>query len=121
LEVNGYKYDDSDEIKLKELTEQISSKIDIYCLVIHPTVEATAVVNGNYYHVDGPYTARPILTTGAGDNFNAGFCLGQILSLSPEQSLILGVATSGYYVRNAKSPSFEILKEFLNNWREENI
>lgn len=121
LEVNGYKYDDSDEIKLKELTEQISSKIDIYCLVIHPTVEATAVVNGNYYHVDGPYTAKPILTTGAGDNFNAGFCLGQILSLSPEQSLILGVATSGYYVRNAKSPSFENLKEFLNNWREENI
>ena len=108
-------------INLKELTEQISKKLDIYCLVIHPTIEASAVIGENYYHVEGAYTAKPILTTGAGDNFNAGFCLGQILKLSPEQSLILGVATSGYYVRNAKSPSFEDLKEFLNNWRDDKV
>lgn len=121
LVLQGYKFDNTDKINLKELTEQISQKLNIYCLVIHPTIEATAVVGENYYHVDGPYTARPILTTGAGDNFNAGFCLGQILKLSPEQSLILGVATSGYYVRNAKSPSFKEVKEFLNNWRDDNI
>jgi len=121
LEIQGYIFDNIDKNNLKELTEQISKKLNIYCLVIHPTIEATAVIGGNYYHVDGPYTARPILTTGAGDNFNAGFCLGQILNLSPEQSLILGVATSGYYVRNAKSPSFQDLKEFLNNWRNDNM
>ncbi|MBU3145117.1 hypothetical protein [Clostridium sp. CF012] len=121
LGIQGYKCDNTDKINLKTLTEQISKKINIYCLVIHPTIEATAVVGDNYYHVDGPYTASPILTTGAGDNFNAGFCLGQILNLSPEQSLILGVATSGYYVRNAKSPSFDDVKEFLNNWRDDNL
>ena len=121
LGIQGYKCDNIDKINLKELTEQVSKKLNIYCLVIHPTIEATAVVGENYYHVDGPYTANPILTTGAGDNFNAGFCLGQILNLSPEQSLILGVATSGYYVRNAKSPSFDDIKEFLNNWRDDNI
>ncbi|MGH4117456.1 PfkB family carbohydrate kinase [Clostridium sp.] len=121
LGLEGYKSDNDDKVKLKELTEQISKELNIHCLVIHPTIEATAVVGDNYYHVDGPYTANPILTTGAGDNFNAGFCLGQILKLSPEQSLILGVATSGYYVRNAKSPSFDDLKKFLNNWSNDNI
>ena len=121
LGIEGYKSDNIHEINLKELTEEISKKLNIYCLVIHPTIEAAAVIGDNYYHVDGPYTASPILTTGAGDNFNAGFCLGQILKLSPEQSLILGVATSGYYVRNAKSPSFDDTKEFLNNWREDNV
>ncbi|MFT5871998.1 MAG: hypothetical protein ACI8WT_000925 [Clostridium sp.] len=121
LGIQGYKCDNLSKNSLKELTEQISKKLDIYCLVIHPTIEATVVVGENYYHVDGPYTASPILTTGAGDNFNAGFCLGQMLKLSPEQSLILGVATSGYYVRNAKSPSFDDIKEFLNNWRDDNI
>jgi hypothetical protein len=121
LGTQEYKCDNKDKINLKTLTEQISKKLKIYCLVIHPTIEATAVVGENYYHVDGPFTASPILTTGAGDNFNAGFCLGQILNLSPEQSLILGVATSGYYVRNAKSPSFQDLKEFLNNWSDDNV
>jgi hypothetical protein len=120
LGVEGYKCDDN-KINLKDLNKQISKKLNIYCVVIHPTVEASAVIGENYYHVDGPYTANPKLTTGAGDNFNAGFCLGQILNLSPEQSLILGVATSGYYVRNAKSPSFDDLKEFLNNWQDDKV
>ena len=120
LGVEGYKEDDN-KINLKELTERISKKLNIYCLVIHPTIEASTVIGDSYYHVEGPYTANPILTTGAGDNFNAGFCLGQILKLSPEQSLILGVATSGYYVRNAKSPSFEALKEFLNDWANDKV
>jgi len=121
LGIQGYKFDNTDKINLKTLNEQLSKKLNIYCLVVHPTIEATAVVGENYYHVDGPYTANPILTTGAGDNFNAGFCFGQILNLSLEQSLILGVATSGYYVRNAKSPSFDDVKEFLNNWRDDKI
>jgi len=120
LEIQG-NFHNIHELNLKELTEEIAKKLNIYCLVIHPTIEAAAVIEGNYYHVDGPYTANPILTTGAGDNFNAGFCLGQILKLSSEQSLILGVSTSGYYVRNAKSPSFNDTKEFLNNWRNDNV
>jgi len=121
LGIQKYKEGDTDKINLKILTEQISKELKIYCLVIHPTIEATAVTREKYYHVDGPFTANPILTTGAGDNFNAGFCLGQILMLTPEQSLILGVATSGYYVRNAKSPSFQDLKDFLNNWRDDKL
>ena len=121
LGIQEYKCDNLDKINLKMLTQQVSRKLNLYCLVIHPTVEATAVVGDSYYHVNGPYTANPILTTGAGDNFNAGFCLGQIFNLSPEQSLILGVATSGYYVRNAKSPSFHDIKEFLKSWRDDNI
>jgi len=120
LGIEGYKCD-NDKIDFKELTERISKKLNIYCLVIHPTIEAAAVIGENYYHVDGPYAAKPVLTTGAGDNFNAGFCLGQVLKLSPEQSLMLGVATSGFYVRNGKSPSFDDTKKFLNNWSNDNL
>jgi len=120
LGLQGFK-DEDNNINLKQLTEKISKELNIYCLVIHPTIEAATVIGESYYHVDGPYTANPILTTGAGDNFNAGFCLGQILNLSPEQSLIVGVATSGYYVRNAKSPSFDDMKEFLKNWRDDKV
>ena len=31
--------------------------------------------------VDGPFTAKPLITTGAGDHFNSGFCLGRLLGL----------------------------------------
>lgn len=101
---------------LEELTKALSNKIDIYCLVVHPVKKAACVCNGEFYHTYGPYEPKPKLTTGAGDNFNAGFCLGQVLGLSPKDSLILGTATSGYYVRNAKSPNLNDIKYFIKQW-----
>lgn len=110
--------DNCSNMPLDELTKKIADKLNLYCLVVHPVKEAAAVCNGEYYHTLGPYEPNPKLTTGAGDNFNAGFCLGQVLDLSPEESLILGTATSGYYVRNAESPTFEAIIEFLSSWKD---
>lgn len=122
-EVLGLKVekDNNDKVDLKKLVEQIAKKLNIYALVIHPTTEAASYIGENYYHAVGPYTPKPKLTTGAGDNFNAGFCLGQLLNLNPEQSLILGGATSGYYVRNAKSPTFQDVIEFLDTWSNDKL
>ena len=105
-------------IDLNELVERIAEKLNIYCMVVHPVKEAAAFANGKYYCTDGPYTKNPAITTGAGDNFNAGFCFGQTLGLDIEDSLILGVGVSGYYVRNAKSPSKDELFTFLNEWKD---
>ena len=65
----------------------------------------------------GPYTEKPLITTGAGDHFNAGFTTGQLLGLDPEGCLALGVSTSGHYVRTGESPSLAALETFLANWR----
>lgn len=108
---------DVSSLDLKTLTTEIANRLNIYCLVVHPVKEAAAVVNGQYYHTLGPYEPEPKLTTGAGDNFNAGFCFGQVLGLSPKDSLILGTATSGFYVRNAESPDFDGLINFLKDWQ----
>ena len=61
----------------------------------------------------GPFTLTPKITTGAGDHFNAGFCIGRLLGLDLAGSLQLGVATSGYYVRHAVSPKLEEMERFL--------
>ena len=102
---------------LKDLVKLISEKINIYCLVVHPVKEAYAVCENKLFHTLGPYEPNPKLTTGAGDNFNAGFCFGQTIGLSPQLSLVLGTATSGYYVRNAESPTLENIITFLKSWK----
>jgi sugar/nucleoside kinase (ribokinase family) len=56
---------------------------------------------------------KPLITTGAGDHFNAGFMTGQLLGLGPESCLGLGVSTSGFYVRTARSPTLGDLETFL--------
>lgn len=59
------------------------------------------------------YTSTPAFSTGAGDNFNAGFCNGLLYEFNFNDCLLLGLATSGYYVRKGQSPTMPELAEFL--------
>ena len=109
------------EDSFESIAKAVYNRMGIYCLVVHPVKEAACVINGEYYRVDGPYCAAPKLTTGAGDNFNAGFCLAQCLGLDPQSSLLLGVGTSGFYVRNAASPCLNGIRGFLKEWQDGKI
>ena len=105
-------------VMMKSVISEVYEKLNISCLVVHPVKEAMACVNGDFYYTDGPYCEAPVLTTGAGDNFNAGFVFGQALGLDPHSSLLLGVATSGFYVRNARSPQINEQIAFLKKWEQ---
>ena len=115
-EVFDIKISDTDPDKLKTAVMAVYKELGIYCLMVHPVRSACCAIDGEYYYTDGPYCQKPVLTTGAGDNLNAGFCLGQALGLDPLSSLTLGVCTSGYYVRNAKSPTFDEAIDFAEKW-----
>jgi len=116
-EVMGIKLLDApDAEKLKHAVTETHKKLGIYCLMVHPVRSACCAIGNEYFTIDGPYCEKPVLTTGAGDNLNSGFCLGQALGLDPLSSLTLGVATSGFYVRNAKSPTFDDVIEFIKAW-----
>ena len=100
----------------RSLSHSLYDTLGIYSLVVHPVREAFAWHDGQYYHVPGPYCPNPLLTTGAGDNFNAGFCLAITHGRHPAEALLLGVATSGFYVRNAKCPTTTDAKNLLEAW-----
>ena len=91
----------------------IRARLGLETVVVHPTHFAAAADASGTAHVAGPFTPRPLITTGAGDHFNAGFCLGRLLGGNLEESLLMGVGTSGFYVRNAKSPTLAELSGFL--------
>lgn len=99
-----------------ELAKEIHKKLCIQELVIHSVAYALASYRNEVVVVDGPYTPNPKISTGAGDNFNAGYCHGELLGLTLEEKLLTAVATSGYYVRMAKSPSQKDLVHFLKDW-----
>jgi hypothetical protein len=44
-----------------------------------------------------------------------------LYNLSPDQALLTGMSTSGYYVRNAKSPNFKELVDFIDLWANNKI
>lgn len=95
--------------------DAIRSCLDVDTVVIHPSAFAAAADRAGTASLSGPYTPSPRITTGAGDHFNAGFCLGRLLGADLGTSLQLGVGTSGYYVRNAESPDIPALAAFLDS------
>ncbi|KAA3659207.1 MAG: hypothetical protein DWQ10_09320, partial [Calditrichaeota bacterium] len=102
---------------LQQRAAEICKKLAIQTTVIHPVKYAVAANQQETAYVEGPFVAKPRISTGAGDHFNAGFSFGTLLNLDLTSSLLTGVSTSGFYVRNAQSPSVEQLIEFLNNWQ----
>ena len=82
-------------------------------MVVHPRTYAVAASANGVVRANGASAAKPLISTGAGDHFNAGFCLGKLIEADDEISLQLGVGTSGYYVRTAKSPGVKELANFL--------
>lgn len=100
---------------LADVSRAILAHVPIHTLVIHPVSFAMSVSREGVDVVDGPFVARPLITTGAGDHFNAGFCLGQLLGFSRQQALLTGVTTSGHYVRTAQSPT---PRDLITMWRD---
>lgn len=115
-EVLGFSTTTRDVEGLSQLALKIHQSLKISSLVVHPVSYALAVSENKVSVVEGPYVARPLITTGAGDHFNSGYCLGKLLRLDDSLSVLTGVAASGYYVRSAQSPTIANVAEMMLNW-----
>ena len=116
--VLGENKENSDD--LTALASAIRKKLGLYQVVAHSPRFAACSTAKETASVSTLYTNKPVLTTGAGDNFNAGFCNALLYKLSTKEMLISGVASSGYYVRKGKSPTMSELSAFLKERNDEN-
>lgn len=107
---------DIEEEDFTKRAEALRDALKVSSIVIHPIAGACVADKDGAIWIDGPYTKKPKLTTGAGDNFNSGFCNGWLAGLKGEECIAVGVCTSGYYVRNCRSPKRDELIQFMNDW-----
>jgi sugar/nucleoside kinase (ribokinase family) len=113
--VLGHEVGGEPELTIARTAGEIRQRLGIACVVVHPRRGAAAATEKGQASFAGPFVHEPKISTGAGDHFNAGFCLGRVLGMDLEECLCTGVATSGYYVRTAESPTAAQLAEFIEN------
>ncbi|MGD0016033.1 MAG: hypothetical protein ABSC38_00720 [Verrucomicrobiia bacterium] len=111
--VLGYKGARDGEAAVKGVARFIWEALKISGVIVHPRAYAVAASAQGVVKVDGPFTPKPMISTGGGDHFNAGFCLGKLIGADNETALQIGVGASGYYIRTGKSPSANDLIDFL--------
>jgi len=104
---------------LKKLGVALFGQLSIDRLVIHPIDRALLITADGVIEQRGKVVAAPKIQTGAGDNLNAGYCLGLSLRVSASACLLAAIANSGAYVSLGHSPTIEELRDYLYHWLQE--
>ncbi|HBE76501.1 MAG TPA: hypothetical protein DDW65_01775 [Firmicutes bacterium] len=104
---------------LTQVGSFIFEKLSIDTLVIHGLDLAVSLREHQVNQVKGFYVTYPKISTGGGDNFNAGYCLGSLLDLDSEEMLLLGNTNASFYIQNGHSPGWDQLLDFLKQQRNQ--
>jgi len=97
----------------EEFVRGLSGACNTDILVVHRTNDALAYDGVKSEKCETFFCKEPMILTGGGDNFNAGFCVAMLHDLNLFQSLIVANAVSGSYVKTSISPDRDELIEFL--------
>jgi sugar/nucleoside kinase (ribokinase family) len=100
-----------------EAAALLRQRLGLTCVVVHRRQDAGAASmeddNEEVAAFDSAFIAKPRISTGAGDHFNGGFALARMLDMPLPESLAMGCAVAGSYVREGVGPSRVQLARFL--------
>lgn len=91
----------------KEKLQKLRNCLQIDELIYHGMSEAVFCTKEILEKTKKQVFKDPVLTTGAGDNFNAGVCIGKLLDLSPKEQLEIGNRAAEFYVCHGCSAKLE--------------
>jgi hypothetical protein len=100
-----------------ELATFLKDRIAADRIVIHPNDGAACASAAGTVYLPGPVVKKPLISTGAGDNFGAGCLSGTLLGLDDLGMLLCGVCCSGYFVRTGESPTFAQICTLIELWQ----
>lgn len=100
---------------LKKQASLIQAELSVDTIVVHSSKESAASRRNEIQYQAGFYNPEPVISTGAGDNFNAGLCISQLMNLNLADSLLLANAMAGYYVSNGKPGTLSEISRYLKN------
>jgi len=92
--------------------------LDVVCVHLHKG--STAFDASGSATVNTYFIKNPKISTGGGDNFNAGFTMAVYRGLSLRDCLVVANAVSGFYIKNGHSPEPSDLLAHAEEW-EQNV
>jgi hypothetical protein len=85
-------------------------------VVIHGAGLAAVADKKNYRAIRGMTIQPPVILTGAGDNFNAGYCLGKLCGLDITSCLYLADISASLYVKQGFSANIDAIIMYIEHF-----
>ena len=83
------------EEDVEKMCEEIFAKLNIHTVIIHSSKQAVAR-DSSFNKRKTVFIKEPMISSGSGDNFNAGFCVGKLLNLEQECHWLWGMPHQVY-------------------------
>ncbi len=109
---------DADVRSFRRTAAMVREALGVTRFVGHSPVESVLADGESTYRVAVPRTKCPVLTTSAGDHFNAGLLLARQNQLEGGAALIVGNALSGWFVRHGEPPTYDQLRSFVDTYED---
>lgn len=103
--------------QVQDLAGYLREQLGLEYVCVHPREFAVSSTSEGVALGQGPFTAKPKVSTGAGDHFNAGYFTAVLLGFDQDLALHLGCLNSGYYVRTGISPSLSQIRDLAVAWK----
>jgi len=94
--------------RAQELRERLNAEF----LAVHTRKNSLLYTETETFSLENRFVENPVISTGGGDNFNAGLSAALLSGFSPAQSLAAASLTSSFYISRGRSPSAEELFAF---------
>lgn len=109
----------SSNLGIETAGQRLRARCPVNYLVVHLMHGAYAFFDGGACFTENRYVREPLISTGGGDNFNAGLSYGLMAGLSIRSAMALANAVSGFYVTHGFSPGLEDIIRYLYTWKED--
>lgn len=98
---------------LQHIARTLAKRLKIDEITIHSPSESIAIADENETGCIVPKPIKdPVVVTGAGDNYNAGYCIAKLLGMDPDRCVRMGNASAYNYICSGEPCELEqIVKE----------
>ena len=90
-----------------DAAELLYRRLSIDELIVHQHTESIALTREGMTAVECVFNENPKISTGAGDHFNAAYCLAALASFTVTEKLLFANACSGAYIAKGASPGLD--------------
>lgn len=101
---------------LSALTTELRDHLGVTRFVGHSASTAAVATADGTASVSVPRCSDPAMTTSAGDHFNAGLLLADLLEFDGGEALVVANALAGSFVRTGRPPTYDELLEFVDEF-----
>lgn len=79
-------------------------------IVVHSNKVTRSLVHGKEYLIPTLHVDHPVISTGAGDNFNAGYCYAKLKGWAPEKCIRTAHRAASFYISHGYPVSGDVLE-----------